>query len=191
MDTLPLPDHGWAFKCEGGSGVAADPVANDVLRLPRQVAFHNLNEQNQARANRRIGVADEVLVTGKFVAILPNYKSTVPKEDRHEFWLGRVVQIDQEQRMVRVRYWHTGVKKNASAGGTAKYKQWHGRDGQYDWLPVRRLLLQIDSLTEKTRSIKATYRRRIHGVLTARGSDEDDEDDEGDDVDSRNDEDDA
>ncbi len=123
MDTLSLPDHGWAFKCESTRSVVADSKVNDVLRLPRQGVFHNLNEQNQARENRKIGVADEVVVIGKFVAILPNYKNTVPVANRNEFWLGKVIEIDQEQKMVHVRYWHTGVKKNASGGGNASYRQ--------------------------------------------------------------------
>ena len=84
--------------------------------------------------------------------------------------------------MVHVRYWHTGVKKNASGGGNASYRQWSGTDGK-DWLPVKRLLLQIDKLTGKKKMIAANYRRRIENILattaTVNDDDEDDHDDDG------------
>ncbi len=57
-----------------------------------------------------------------------------------------------------------------------------GTDGK-DWLPVKRLLLQIDKLTGKKKMIAANYRRRIENILattaTVNDDDEDDHDDDG------------
>ncbi len=164
-NSLPLPDHGWAFRCEDERGAQPDPRATRLLTLPPRSLSHNLNEQNQARANRRLGIADEVLVVGNFVAFRPNYKTSVPADKRQEYWLGKIVQLDAENELVYVRYYHTSCKANASKGSTAYWRLWNGSSTpKADWIPMRRMLIQIPELTSKS-LVPSGYRRRIVDAL--------------------------
>lgn len=169
VESLPCPDNRWSFTNEGyyRNGNQGEVIAPEELHMPTQSIYHNLNEQNQARQFRNEGVDTSKVCAGNFIAYTVDYTDDVAPEDRNEFWLGAVIEIDKETHSVKVRQYHTGTKNNAThERNPATYKMWSGLN-QTTWLTKDRLLLKFERLTGGGRVSKASL-RRIAGNLAAK-----------------------
>jgi hypothetical protein len=165
---LVLPEHRWSFMCE--SKEERPPVSNgmvDSLRMPSQHIVRNLNLQNANRADRRMGIDNDILVKGLFLAVHPNYTDDYDEEKKQEFWLAKIDNIHQEDKMVDIRYWHTVKKNNASYENCmVTYRVYMGKGAKEDRIPLSRIIIQIKELTAK-RAVHINDRRRIVAAFAA------------------------
>jgi hypothetical protein len=164
VSELLLPAHGWAFRNENAEEKAVpDEEVNRILRIKPISVYSNQGRQNLAREQRRMGPSGEEILIGNFIAFKTNY---LPNEQkRQEFWLGKVIEVDGDQEMVRIRFSNTSVVKNASAGHTATWTVLTGgTSSKYDWVTSDRILIQVPKLT-KTGLVKKPCRDRIQRML--------------------------
>jgi hypothetical protein len=174
---MALPDHRWTLKNEVPID-CVEPTFAPLRAAPYSI-MHNDNEQRQAREQRNQGEDVAKLVLGKFVAYTTKYLKHEAQQSRNEFWLGRILNLDNVGCQLEVRCYHTGTKLNATGkGNTAKYRPWMGAMGttypQKVWIPYERILLQIDQLTVPGNRVAVGYRRRIVNVIGARVCDQQD-----------------
>ena len=102
-----------------------------------------------------------------FVAIETNYTDETREEDRNDFWLGRIMQVDYDTRQVQIKYYHTGTKDNLTRAKRAKYVAWAGAI-PVDWVDTKRVLMTFPALTPKGRHIKFTMLKRIKAEIERR-----------------------
>ena len=157
-----MPERRWTFQNEGEDDEEDFDDGAPAMRVASYNVFHNANEQKDARVRRRAGIQQDELALTFFVAYTPNYTAETKQEDRHEFWLGKITELDNEQKMVKVRCMTCGQKKNATGKTNPMYKGWHGPD-KYDWISLSRIILQM----EERNRILAKERRRIANMLAA------------------------
>jgi hypothetical protein len=133
--------------------------------MPSMNIVRNLGIQNASREARKMGVDKDIIVKHNFLAIHPNYTDEVPEDDKNEFWLAKIDLIDQEEKMVDVRYWYTSKKNNASyESGNCVYRLYQGGEAMEDRLPTSRIIVQIDKLTKKN-AVHINDRRRVVAAL--------------------------
>ena len=165
-------DGNWSFAKEGcEEEQEEDATGSQVLRIrPASAVYQNQNLQNLARENRRKrGRAENDLVIGHFVATTTHYTKDFPLEDQNKFWLAQIVQIDAGERQIRVKWYNTGTKDNLSptkndGGNRAVYRVWTGSHKK-EWIPVSRILTQFDKLSEKSRTIKKCFLKKIANAI--------------------------
>jgi hypothetical protein len=166
----PVDDERWKFAVEG-AGVESDEEDQEdeekTMSLNPQIIYHDANEQNSARAARSDGVTSQDLVVGNYLAYEPTYTDETKENERHEFWLGKIIQIDSSAKSVHIQAWHTGQKQNATLTG-ARYRLWSG-DGKQRWVNIDRALTTFNStsFTDKQR-VKAAMLRRIRNAIELR-----------------------
>ena len=132
------------------------------IRPPSRI-FHNTSLQAIDRENRkRRGRATAELVIGNLVAITGNYEPTTPDESKHDFWTGKITNLDYDSRMVQIQYYNTGVRKCLDIA-RATYRVWTGPD-RLDWVDISRVLHTWETFTEGMR-IAAPERRSIKIAL--------------------------
>ena len=162
----PVSHARWTFHGEGKYDVTSENPPVMEVRLPANLVYRDQNDQNEARRQRREGVDASKLLIGNYVAYKVLYTDETKAEDRNDFWVGCIVQIDKKDGLVRIKTFHASQRKNLNTGSNrAQYKAWTGR-GQHEWLPTDRLLLKFDGLTGKGRISMKTL-RRIGNVLSA------------------------
>jgi hypothetical protein len=168
QDDLVLPEHRWSFMCESKED---RPSANlemvDSLRMPSRHVVRNLNLQNANRLDRRMGIDNDILAKGLFLAVHPNYTADYDEEKKQEFWLAKIDNIHQEEKMVEIRYWHTAKKNNASYEKCmVTYRVYMGKGARTDLIPLSRIIIQIKELTGKM-AVHINDRRRILAAFVA------------------------
>ena len=166
---LVLPEHRWSFMCE--SKEERPPVSNgmvDSLRMPSRHVVRNLNLQNANRVDRRMGIDNDILAKGLFLAVHPNYTADYDEEKKQEFWLAKIDKIHQEEKRVDITYWNTGTTNNASyrKGQTVAYRVYTGPGVQQEGIPLSRIIIQIKELTAK-KAVHINDRRRILAAFAA------------------------
>ena len=123
----PAPTHGGVFACEGSDD---DELSEEhpPLELPQHTMYENQSTQNRARERRREqGYSKNLLCVGDFIAYEPNYTAETRAEDRHDFWVGKVLGLDKETREVNIQLWHTPTKRNgAESRNGCVYSVWKG-----------------------------------------------------------------
>ena len=140
------------------------------LRPPSRV-FENTNRQAIDRDNRkRRGRANAELVVGNLVALTGLYEDSVPPEERQDFWVGKIIQIDYETEQVRLSMYNTPVLENATSN-RATYRNWTGK-GRFDWVDISRVLHTFAAFTPKM-LVPAMERRRIKAALDLPSDDDD------------------
>jgi hypothetical protein len=165
VDQLPVPEHQWTFRCETDqrNNVVAMPSPPDLRMAPYSI-YHDANDQELARDQRRTqGHCENVILMGSFLAYLPDYTADAPANIRNEFWLGKVVELDLDLKMVHVRRYNTSVPANATQGQNATYRPWP-KSPKREWIAASRALCQFLKLTDKNR-VPSKMRRRIDNAL--------------------------
>ena len=174
LEDNPVPNAG-LFIGEDDEPIPQEEEVPDkeqhmFLRPPTRV-FQNTNRQVIDRENRkRRGRATAELVIGNMVAVTGNYEDTVVEEDKHDFWVGKILEMDYEQSMLHLAYYSTGVKRCVESNN-AKYRAFQGAGGR-DWVNISRVLHTFKKFTPGNR-IEAMERRRIRDALQL-PADEDD-----------------
>jgi hypothetical protein len=168
QDDLVLPEHRWSFMCESKEDrPSANPEMVDSLRMPSRHVVRNLNLQNANRLDRRMGIDNDILAKGLFLAVHPNYTADYDEEKKQEFWLAKIDNIHQEEKMVDIRYWHTAKKNNASYDKCmVTYRVYMGKGARTDLIPLSRIIIQIKELTGKM-AVHINDRRRILAAFVA------------------------
>ena len=172
----PLPEAGrWEFACEQKEGdldeFEAVQEVDAALVLASYTVFHNQNEQNLARVQRREELDPAKLVVGKFIAYTVHYTDDVPAENRSDFWVGKITEIDTDYDQVNIDQYNSGTLRNLGAPGKnpAQYKKY--KNGT-EWLGVDRLLLQFDEFTTGKRIAKRTV-ERVGNILRHNNANDD------------------
>jgi hypothetical protein len=165
---LENPAHRWSFRCESKEDrPPADPEMVEALRMPSRNIVRNVNIQNSNREARQMGVDNDILVEDNFLAVHPFYTDDYDETKKQEFWLAKVDSIDQEAKMVNVRYWYTSEKNNASyESGNVVYRLYQGPEATEDRIPLSRIIVQIKELT-KHKAVRIKDRRRVVDTLAA------------------------
>jgi hypothetical protein len=165
----PIPAHGWRFPNEGlhqESDVEEDEAHLYIRAAPR--LYPNLNIQNIAREQRRRrGRAANELVISRMVALSVFYTTETPASERSDFWVGKILDIDTDERKIHVKWWHTGPKRNLSTCCT--YRVWAGTNAK-EWMSVSRVLAQFE-FNAKNRIISAV-RNSIKNAIQLNLADE-------------------
>ena len=141
------------------------PEKNGGLLLFRPTTlFPSQSAQNSARELRKTrGHASEPLVVGNFIAYVVHYTDDFPEDQKQDFWVGKITELDVPQRQVKVRKWNTGTVKNLALGerNSPQYKAYRN---QTEWMTLDRVL-QTFQLTERGNRIEAGVRRYIANAL--------------------------
>ena len=159
---------------------AAEVGAPDLFARSLTRIFENTNRQAIDRANRKNqGRATTKLIVGNLVAVTVNYAEAVKAKDRNDFWVGKILSLDLEQRSLQISYYNTGTIDNGGPNGgkRAKYRAWTGKNPR-EWCDIKRVLHTFENFTDKGLIIAAD-RRRIRNALSLPADvDEDMEDSE-------------
>ena len=164
-------DDGWAFANEGYYNEKQDEedAQEGPVYIRRAPAIYlNQSMQEIARRHRRSrGRAENELVRGHFLAIVPNFLESVPDEERCDFWVGRIIDMHAEDRKVKVTWYNTPVIKNGNidTNQTAKYRNYTGKGDRTGWIRVSKILTQFEKLTEKCNRIRKQTIRTILNAL--------------------------
>ena len=166
LEDNPVPNAG-LFINEDDEPSQQEPAPSDVpdrlFLRPHTRVFQSTSRQAVDRENRkRRGRATAELIIGNMVAVTGNYEDTVPATDRHDFWVGKIHEMDYEQSMLKLSFYNTGVKRCVDSTA-AKYRAWVGA-GALDWVDIKRVLHTFPSFTVGMR-IEAMERRRIGHAL--------------------------
>jgi hypothetical protein len=80
--------------------------------------------------------------------------------------LGKVTEVYAKEEKVKIRFYHSGVTKNASSGNNiAMYTLFTGGpSAKFDWVTSDRILIQVPKLTTTGR-VKQRCRDRIKTML--------------------------
>jgi hypothetical protein len=160
-----LPEGFGTFdKDDLKAGDAPQPQPG-ILVARQHIVLESQQQQNASRkARKEQGHASEMLVINNFIAYVVNYTDETKEEDKQDFWVGRIVGIDVEQREVRIRCFHTRTKKNLDSN-QASYKMWgHGDSaGAYTTIGIEHVL-ETFLLTGKG-LIQTAKRRQIKNSL--------------------------
>jgi hypothetical protein len=115
-----------------------------------------------------MGIDNDILVKGLFLAVHPNYTDDYDEEKKQEFWLAKIDKIHQEEKRVDITYWNTGTTNNASyrKGQTVAYRVYTGPGVQQEGIPLSRIIIQIKELTPKN-AVPINDRRRILSAFAA------------------------
>ena len=133
------------------------------LRDPSRI-FDNTNQQAIDRENRKArGRAKSALIVNNYVALTVNYVPETRPQDRQDFWVGRILQLNKQQRMVRIQYFNTGCTKNLT-GQQAKYHPWLCNVDGITWIDVDCVLHTFEEFTP-TGMISAPDKRIIKHAL--------------------------
>jgi hypothetical protein len=108
-------------------------------------------------------------VIGKCVALTGHYKADVPSDQRHDFWVGKIVGIDREETALHVHYYNTGSLRNVTASN-AKYRV-DVSGNKLDWVCFTRVLHAFN--LPSTRKISAEDRLKIKTALAGRENEAD------------------
>ena len=181
LEQRPVPNRG-LFLGENDNPIdqeralararAEAPEVNRLCLRPSSRVFNNTNLQAIDRENRkRRGRADSELIINNLVALRGHYLPEVDEDERHDFWVGRIIGLDYDERQLQISYYNTGTKR-CLAARTAKYRAWTGTN-KTEWVDIRRVLHTFESFTDKM-AIKAEERRRIGNALALPESDAED-----------------
>ena len=164
VNELPLPDHHWTFQAERQNHQQNSEAAARPVRIRPYTVFDDQNDQNYARQQRKLkGHCENYVTIGNHLAYTTDYTVDFPTEQRNEFWLGVVTNVDNVDNLVEVRRYNTATPANATNGHNAKYKAWMERP-LCEWIAASRALCQFLKLTDKKR-ITSKVRKRIANAL--------------------------
>ena len=66
--------------------------------------FHSQSHQQKFREQRKLrGHASNPLEVGKFVAYVPDYTADTPATARHDFWVGKIVELNPDTDQLHVQ----------------------------------------------------------------------------------------
>jgi hypothetical protein len=143
--------------------VHGEVAVQGLFLRPDSRVFENTHRQAIDRDNRkRRGRADAELIIGNLVAITVNYEERVPLKDRNQFWVGRITEVDQENRQICISYYNTTTKKNVTSN-RSQYRAWVGQH-RMDVISISRVLCTFAKFTD-TMLIVAHTRRQIGDAL--------------------------
>ena len=75
--------------------------------------FHSQSHQQRFREQRKLrGRASTALEVGKFVAYVPDYTDDTPATARHDFWVGKIIELSPNTDQLKVQRWHTNPINN-------------------------------------------------------------------------------
>jgi hypothetical protein len=139
-----------------------DPLNLVYMHTPAKLCFGTFDKDDM-KASRKAR-REQGLVIDNFVAYPVNYTEETKDEDKHDFWVGNIVEINVEQRQLRLRCYHTGTKNNLESG-QASYKLWGNGNG-----PDAHTTIGIEHVLEtfeltKSALIKSATRRQIKSAL--------------------------
>jgi hypothetical protein len=180
--TRPAPYmNGWftgeSHDAVQNSGRICHDNGNMELRANARI-FSGPGEAGRARQHRRDGVVAEQLCIGSFVATECSYKDDVPENERQDFWLGKIVELDSSDNTVRVEWYNTSTKRNLAAaesgpGATnnaARYRLYGGETtDKVGWIHLKDVLETFSNLTDKGYIHMATL-RKIKNTVVLRAS---------------------
>ena len=126
--------------------------------------FHSQSHQQRFREQRKLrGHASTALEVSKFVAYVPDYTNDTSPEDRHDFWVGKIIELSPDTDQLRVTRWHTGPVNNLE-NPRAVYRVWQGEGPKTEWLDNCRVLEQFQ-LTAQGKLIGSRVRGFIGNAI--------------------------
>ena len=127
--------------------------------------FHSQSHQQKFREQRKLrGHASNPLEVGKFVAYVPDYTDDTPTTARHDFWVGKIIELSPNTDQLKVQRWHTNPTNNLESA-RAKYRVWQGAGAKNEWLENWRVLEQF-KLTTQGKLIESRVRGLIRNAIT-------------------------
>jgi hypothetical protein len=134
--------------------------------------FRGPGEAGRARQHRRDGVVVEQLSIGSFVATECNYEDDVPETERQDFWVGKIVQLDNSDDTIRVEWYNTTTRRNLAAAAqgavnnAAQYRPYSGETtDKLGWVNLKDVLETFPTLTDKNYISKPILRKIQNTVL--------------------------
>lgn len=122
--------------------------------------WQSQSQQNRAREKRKVqGHASNPLKVGHYLAYTTHYAPEYPRDKVQAFWLGKILEIDVEEKQVKLTRWHTGTINNLNleCQSGPQYRVWNGPGHRTEWIPLTRVL-EVVELTKGHRVAKKDMR---------------------------------
>ena len=128
----------------------SDSDPDKELEVPQRIVYDTVSEQRRQCAQRqRYGYSKNVVVVGGYVAYTTDYTAETLEEQKQDFLLGQVADVNARERTLSIVMYHTPKLRNGDLTKNARgavYKKWRKRTAAVD-IPLARVLDVVKELT--------------------------------------------
>ena len=158
--TTEMPEHYGSLAADFADESDEEPEDHAQLFARSTSVWQSQSQQNRAREKRKVqGHASNPLTVGHYLAYTTNYAEEYPRDKMQAFWLGKILEIDVEDKQVKLARWHTWTINNLNleCQSAPQYCVWTGPGDKTEWIPLTRVL-EVVQLTKGLRVAKKDLR---------------------------------